>query len=73
MIHFAYEGSWVYLSAFCRTVNWSEGPLAEMRTTLTFQLRGNKRETRCSFANREKIHKGWFRWGTVDPTGVVLG
>lgn len=30
MIHFTYEGSWLYLSTFGRTVNGSEGPLAEM-------------------------------------------
>ena len=30
MIRFTYEGSWLYLSTFGRTVNGSEGPLAEM-------------------------------------------
>ena len=30
MIHFTYEGSWLYLSTFGRTVNGSNGPLAEM-------------------------------------------
>ena len=30
MIHFTYEGSWLYLSTFGRTVNGSEGPLADV-------------------------------------------
>lgn len=33
LIHFTYEASWVFYSTFGRTVNGSEGPLAEMCTS----------------------------------------
>jgi len=57
MIRFTYEGSWLYLSTFGRTVNGSKGPLAEMCTFVT--LRGSEKEAhRRLLINRERIHQG---------------
>jgi hypothetical protein len=58
MIHFTYEGSWLYLSTFGRTVNASKGPLAEMCAFPTFQLRESERETHRPLTNRERIREG---------------
>jgi len=55
MIHFTYEGSWLYLSTFGRTVNGSEGPLAEMCAYLPL-VGGRRRVSPQSFINREGIH-----------------
>ena len=35
LIHFSYEGSWLYYSTFGRQVNTSAGPLAQMCTLFT--------------------------------------
>jgi hypothetical protein len=58
MIHFTYEGSWLYLSTFGRTVNASKGPLAEMCAFPTFQFQGNKGAAHRPLTNRERIRKG---------------
>ena len=70
MIHFAYEGSWLYLSTFGRTVNGSEGPLAEMCTYLT-PWRSAREIHRRSFTGKDYA-KVDFRWGEADPTVVSL-
>jgi len=50
LIHFCYEGSWLYYSTFGRQVNTSVGPLAQMCTlstlcpTLSFWSQFNRRE-----------------------------
>ena len=56
MIHFTYEGSWLYLSIFGRTVDGSKGPLIEMCGFLTL-LRNVREVYHRPFTNRERIRK----------------
>lgn len=75
MIHFSFEGSFLYLSTFGRSVNTSIGPFAELckphphphsqtwllATTLTNDARTGKEYARAD-----------FRWGFSDETVVSL-
>lgn len=52
LIHFIFEGSFLYLSTFGREVNTSVGPFAEMCTCLPFvnaqSIENHYRERICS-------------------------
>ena len=53
LIHFSFEGSWLYLSTFGRQVITSEGPLAEM---CTFPFPPLQLHQAQRYATRERIH-----------------
>ena len=74
LIHFIFEGSFLALSTFGRTVNTSSGPLAQMCACLAILP-----PSLCFFADvRNIISTGReyaaadSRWGTADPTVVSL-
>ena len=70
MIHFTYEGPWLYLSTFGRTVNGSKGPLAGMCEYLT--LWRSVREIHRRLLTGKEYANVDFRWGAADPTIVSL-
>lgn len=70
MIHFSFEGSFLYLSVFGRQVNTSTGPFAELCASLSSLL------LISFYSQSDIIGKEYaaadFRWGTADPTVVSL-
>lgn len=70
MIHFLYEGSFLYYSTFGRQVNLSEGPLAEMCAYYYHSF--FPPETHVPGVLGKEYAKADFRWGFSEPTVVSL-
>lgn len=71
MIHFTFEGSFLYLSTFGRTANSSVGPFAE----LCKLSRWHPTHAPCLRDTRlvgKEYARADARWGTADPTVVSL-
>jgi len=72
LIHFVFEGSFLWLSVFGRQVNISTGPFAEMCTSNTLPNPRVLLTTHfCLILGREYAAAD-FRWGVSDPTVVSL-
>lgn len=70
MIHFSFEGSFLYLSTFGRSVNTSVGPFAELCEYLPTS--NFTRLTFCCLTAGKEYTRADARWGTSDPTVVSL-
>lgn len=69
MIHFSFEGSFLYLSTFGRQVNTSVGPFAELCACVLLCLLSDTH----SFEPQGKEYAAAdYRWGFSDPTVVSL-
>ena len=69
LIHFSFEGSWLYLSTFGRQVITSEGPLAEMCTFPFPPLQPHQAQ---GMPPGKEYTRADYRWGVADPTVVSL-
>lgn len=69
MIHFSFEGSWLFLSVLGRQVNTSTGPFAEMCTSS--KIAPHLLASQRVILGREYAAAD-YRWGVADPTVVSL-
>lgn len=71
LIHFSFEGSFLYLSTFGRSVNTSTGFFADICKHLPCSWQCSKCNERPVLSGREYTYAD-ARWGVSDPTVVSL-
>ena len=69
LIHFLFEGSWLWLSTFGKTVNSSTGPASEMCTVFHY---AHMSLLVLNYLPGKEYSRADFRWGWADETVVSL-